>query len=133
MTALVTIIHVFVCFVLIIVVLLQSGKSADLAGAFGGGGSQSTFGPRGAQTILSKMTTICAVLFMFTSIGLWLLSSGDSGSVLQDEQAPVTEKAAATTDAKTGAVTEKKQPAVTEEQATEKKAPEKKDSVPEKK
>jgi len=136
MTALITIIHVFVCFVLIIVVLLQSGKSADLAGAFGGGGSQSAFGPRGAQTILSKMTTICAVLFMFTSIGLWLLSSGDAGSVLQDEQAPITEKAAATTDAKkAGAVTEKKPPAQTEttDPSTKKKAPEKKDTVPEKK
>ena len=63
-------IHVVVCLVLIGVVLLQTGKRADLAGAFGGGGSQTAFGTRGAATILSKMTTISAVMFMVTSISL---------------------------------------------------------------
>lgn len=70
MVILLTIIHVLVCLFLIIVVLLQSGKAADLAGAFGGMGSQTAFGPRGAATLLSKATTIAAVVFMITSI--WL-------------------------------------------------------------
>ncbi len=65
-----TIIHVLVCLFLIIVVLLQSGKAADIAGAFGGMGSQTAFGPRGSATLLSKATTIAAILFMITCI--WL-------------------------------------------------------------
>ncbi len=65
-------IHVLLCFLLIIVVLLQSGKAADLAGAFGGAGSQTAFGPRGAATFLSKATTWCAVMFMLTSLALVL-------------------------------------------------------------
>ena len=97
MTALITIVHIIVCIILVVAVLLQSGKSADLAGAFGGAGSQSTFGPRGIQTILSKATTICAILFMFTSIGLWLLSSRETGSVLEGQEALVQEGTAVTT------------------------------------
>ena len=80
-----TILHVLVCLVLILVVLLQSGKAADLAGAFGGMGSQTAFGPRGAATLLSKATTICAVLFMFTSLTLAMIASRRAGpsSVLE--------------------------------------------------
>ena len=70
MMILLTIIHVLVCVFLVIVVLLQSGKAADLAGAFGGMGSQTAFGPRGAATVLSKATTIAAGLFMVTSLDL---------------------------------------------------------------
>jgi len=78
-----TILHIAVCFFLIIVVLLQSGKAADLAGAFGGMGSQTAFGARGAATLLSKATTTAAVLFMLTSIGLGIwegrtLGAGES-------------------------------------------------------
>jgi preprotein translocase subunit SecG len=62
------VLHVFVCIMLALVVLLQSGTSADLAGAFGGAGSQTAFGPRGAATFLSKATTWCAVMFMLTSM-----------------------------------------------------------------
>jgi len=62
--------HVMLCLVLIIVILLQSGEAADLAGAFGGSGSQTAFGPRGAATLLSRATTWCAVMFMFTSMAL---------------------------------------------------------------
>jgi preprotein translocase subunit SecG len=80
MVILLTIVHVLVCFFLIIVVLLQSGKAADLAGAFGGMGSQTAFGPRGAATVLSKATTIAAVLFMLTSLSLSVVATRRSGS-----------------------------------------------------
>ena len=93
MSAIVTLIHIVVCIILILAVLLQSGKAADLAGAFGGGGSQTVFGPRGAGTILGKLTTICAIIFMFTSLGLWVLSAKGAKSVVSEEAAP---KAAAT-------------------------------------
>jgi preprotein translocase subunit SecG len=80
--------HIMVCFFLIIVVLLQSGKSADLAGAFGGYGSQSTFGPRGTASLLSKITTTLAVLFMVTSLLLQVVAAhkNKSGSVLDKEK-----------------------------------------------
>ncbi len=83
--ALLSVVHVLVCLVLILVVLLQSGKAADLAGAFGGMGSQTAFGPRGAATILSKATTISAVLFMLTSLSLAVMATRRAGptSVLQ--------------------------------------------------
>ncbi len=66
MVILVTILHVIVCVFLAVVVLLQSGKAADLAGAFGGMGSQTVFGPRGSATVLSRATTLAAALFMIT-------------------------------------------------------------------
>src|ERR1700681_4398700 len=62
--------HILVCLMLMLVVLLQSGEAADLAGAFGGAGSQTTFGPRGAATFLSKATTWCAIMFMLTSMAM---------------------------------------------------------------
>jgi preprotein translocase subunit SecG len=67
---LITTLHVIVCIILILVVLLQSGKGADLAGAFGGGATQTAFGSRGPASFLSKMTTIAAIVFMLTSITL---------------------------------------------------------------
>ena len=70
MLILLVVVHVFVCLFLIGVVLLQQGKSADLAGAFGGSGSQTAFGPRGASNLLTKLTTWSAIIFMLTSIGL---------------------------------------------------------------
>ncbi len=76
---LLTTIHVIVCLFLVIVVLLQSGKAADLAGAFGGMGSQTAFGPRGAATVLSKATTIAAGLFMVTSISLSIMGTRTAG------------------------------------------------------
>ncbi len=86
MVVLLTIIHYIVCIFLIIVVLLQSGKAADLAGAFGGMGSQTVFGPRGSATVLSKATTIAAVLFMITSLTLSIFATrgGRAGSSLLD-------------------------------------------------
>ena len=91
MYILLLILHVIVCLFLIIVVLLQSGKAADLAGAFGGMGSQTAFGPRGSATLLSKATTISAVLFMVTSLSLSIMATRNAGlgtSVL--ESAPKT-------------------------------------------
>ena len=72
-------IHVVVCLFLIGVVLLQQGKSADLAGAFGGQGSQTAFGPRGAANLLTKLTTYAAIIFMLLSIALTILLSRQSG------------------------------------------------------
>lgn len=79
MFVLLTIVHVIVCIFLIIVVLLQSGKAADLAGAFGGMGSQTAFGPRGSATLLSKATTVSAIVFMVTSLSLSILATRGSG------------------------------------------------------
>ena len=88
-----TTLHVLICFFLIIVVLLQSGKAADLAGAFGGMGSQTVFGPRGTATVLSKATEIAAALFMVTSLSLVILSvrhsTGSDGSVIKTRPAVI--------------------------------------------
>src|SRR2546430_10851896 len=83
--------HVIVCIFLILVVLLQQGKGADWAGAFGGGGSQTTFGARGAGTILSRATTAAAIIFMITSLALTILISRPGGSsVINDKAVPKT-------------------------------------------
>ena len=81
------------CLVLIIVVLLQSGKAADLAGAFGGAGSQTAFGPRGAATILSQATTWCAVMFMVCALAMVVkvdrgLGTSTGSSVLEKVSKP---------------------------------------------
>ena len=83
--------HVLVCFVLIIVIMLQSGNAADLAGAFGGAGSQTAFGPRGAASFLSRATTWCAIVFMMTSLTLSVKrgpseTSTSTGSILEQTQ-----------------------------------------------
>jgi preprotein translocase subunit SecG len=78
--------HVAVCFVLVIVIMLQSGSAADLAGAFGGAGSQTAFGPRGAATFLSRATTWCAIVFMLTSLTLYFkrdTAESSIGSVIE--------------------------------------------------
>ena len=72
-------VHIIVCLFLIVVVLLQSGKSGDIAAAFGGMGSQTAFGPRGAATALSKATTWSAIIFMVTSITLSIYASKKTG------------------------------------------------------
>ena len=81
--------HILVCFVLVIVIMLQSGNAADLAGAFGGSGSQTAFGPRGAATFLSRATTWCAIVFMATSLTLSFkraTPSTGTGSILEQTQ-----------------------------------------------
>jgi preprotein translocase subunit SecG len=99
------------CLVLIIVVLLQSGKAADLAGAFGGAGSQTAFGPRGAANVLSKATTWCAIMFMLCAMALVLRTDkavGQGSSILQNVSQPAPKPAPVTpptTAAKTPAAT----------------------------
>ncbi|HYL86383.1 MAG TPA: preprotein translocase subunit SecG [Candidatus Angelobacter sp.] len=88
------------CLVLIVVVLLQSGKAADLAGAFGGAGSQTAFGPRGAANVLSRATTWCAVMFMICAFALVLRTDQaveQGGSILQKVSKPAPKQAPATT------------------------------------
>jgi len=90
------------CLVLIVVVLLQSGKAADLAGAFGGAGSQTAFGPRGAANVLSKATTWCAVMFMLCAMSLVLRTdkaAGTGSSILERVSKPAPKPAPATTPA----------------------------------
>ena len=105
------VLHVIVCFVLIMVVLLQSGKAADLAGAFGGGGSQTAFGSRGAATVLTRATTVAAVMFMITSLSLAILGSRRSGSVLESAAPPVGAPAAPAAGGPAGPGTTEKAPA----------------------
>jgi len=81
------VLHVIACLFLIAVVLLQQGKSQDLASAFGGGGTQTAFGPRGSANVLSRATTILAGLFMVTSLALSMLRPHDS-SFLDQVTAP---------------------------------------------
>ena len=69
---------------LIVVVLLQHGKSADIAATFGGMGSQTAFGPRGTATVFSRLTTWCAILFMLTSMGLTFITSRHISSSVMD-------------------------------------------------
>lgn len=88
--------HILVCFLLVIVVMLQSGTAADLAGAFGGAGSQTAFGPRGAATFLSRATTWCAIFFMMTSMALAVKRAGPNaasiGSILEETTVPAPAK-----------------------------------------
>jgi preprotein translocase subunit SecG len=101
------------CLVLIIVVLLQSGKAADLAGAFGGAGSQTAFGPRGAATVLSQATTWCAVMFMVCAMALALRSdrsAGQGSSVIYNTTKPASKPTPAPTPEKTPAPTPATQP-----------------------
>lgn len=90
-------VHIVVCIFLVVVVLLQSGKAADLAGAFGGMGSQTAFGPRGSATLLSKATTISFVVFIVTSMTLSILATRQAGlgaSVLEEGSKPAAAKTA---------------------------------------
>ena len=96
------------CLVLIIVVLLQSGKAADLAGAFGGAGSQTAFGPRGAANVLSKATTWCAVMFMICAFAMVLRTDkavGQGSSILERVSKPAPKPAPAKTPAVPAATT----------------------------
>jgi preprotein translocase subunit SecG len=118
--------HVLVCFVLVIVIMLQSGNAADLAGAFGGAGSQTAFGPRGAATFLSRATTWCAIVFMMTSLTLSVkrapTGSFSTGSILEQTQsstpAPASAKKAAPSTAKPVTPAPAQPPAAPAQQST---------------
>ncbi|MFP4033519.1 MAG: preprotein translocase subunit SecG [Desulfococcaceae bacterium] len=95
MSALLVIIHVIVCIALILIVLLQTGKGADMGAAFGGGGSQTLFGSTGAGSFLGKATTAAAVLFMVTSLSLAYVSSNRvGGSVMERVETTAPEETA---------------------------------------
>jgi preprotein translocase subunit SecG len=82
MTIVLVVLHILISLFLILVVLVQQGKGADLAGAFGGGGSQTAFGARGATTLLHKLTTIFFALFVITSMALAILQARPRSSVM---------------------------------------------------
>src|SRR5205085_11702922 len=88
MTVFLVIVHVLISIFLILVVLVQQGKGADLAGAFGGGGSQTAFGARGATTLLHKLTTGFFIAFVVTSMALAVLQARPRGSVTSGNAAP---------------------------------------------
>jgi preprotein translocase subunit SecG len=92
------VLHVIACFGIIGLVLLQSGKGADIGSAFGGAGSQAVFGSMGTPTLLGKVTTVIAVAFTITSFSLALMGGDRGGSVVR-EPAPVGAPAAPATPA----------------------------------
>ena len=94
-----TIIHVLACFAIIGIVLLQSGKGADIGSAFGGAGSQAVFGSMGTPTLLGKITTGIAIVFALTSFSLALLGGEHGSSVVRDAPAPASAPAAPATPA----------------------------------
>jgi preprotein translocase subunit SecG len=116
--------HVIVCIILVLVVLLQSGKGADLAGAFGGGATQTAFGSRGPASFLSRMTTVAAVIFMVTSIGLSMMTErggiggSEDKSILDTTKTAVQDKKEGTKEdaAKSGASQSVPSPAQIEDQ-----------------
>jgi preprotein translocase subunit SecG len=90
MSLLIIVIHVVVCIALIMIVLLQTGKGADMGAAFGGGSSQTLFGSTGASTFLSKATTVAAIVFMITSLSLAYIYGKKTGeSIVIDSPAPI--------------------------------------------
>lgn len=94
------ILHIVVCIALIMIVLLQTGKGADMGAAFGGGASQTLFGSTGSSTFLGKLTTVAAVVFMLTSLTLAYMSSNRAKeSIILDKQVPIEQQATQTTPA----------------------------------
>src|SRR3989338_2066382 len=90
MEILITVVHYLICLFLIVVILLQAGKGADIGAAFGAGGSQTLFGPRGAATFLSKLTAGGAVAFILTSVGLVQISKGKGEKSVLERVPPTT-------------------------------------------
>ena len=87
-----SIVHLIMCFLMILIVLLQTGKGAQMGSAFGSGASQTIFGTRGAATFLGKLTTVAAILFMLTSLSLAILASQRSASsIIREESGKATQ------------------------------------------
>lgn len=111
MSLLLIVLHIIVCVALIMIVLLQTGKGADMGAAFGGGASQTLFGSTGASTFLSKATTGAAVIFMLTSLALAYISSHRTAeSIMSDTPAPIEQPAAPQQSAPAGQETQQSQP-----------------------
>jgi len=89
------VLYVVICFFLILVVLVQQGKGADIAGAFGGGGTQTAFGARGATTLLHKLTTGAFIAFIVIALAMTVLQAKPKGSVVRGAPAPAAAKAPA--------------------------------------
>lgn len=102
----IAVLHVVVCLILVVIVLLQTGKGADIGATFGGGGSQTVFGSRGPTTFFHYLTTGSAVLFMFTSMFLSCSPGprGTTGSVI-DEPTPTPEATSGATSGTAGGMT----------------------------
>ncbi|MBC8432436.1 MAG: preprotein translocase subunit SecG [Desulfobacterales bacterium] len=112
MSTFLIIMHVIVSIALIMIVLLQTGKGADMGAAFGGGSSQTLFGSSGASTFLGKATTVAAVIFMLTSLVLAYRSGLTTGdSIMADKKAPIEQQAAPTAPAMPAAPDQSAQPA----------------------
>src|SRR3954464_8001348 len=86
--------YVIVCLLLLLVILLQQGKGGDMASAFGGGSSQTAFGARGGATLLSKVTAVCAVLFMLGALALAIIGQRGPGSMMSGTPTPAPVKQA---------------------------------------
>jgi preprotein translocase subunit SecG len=98
MSTLLIIIHTIVSIALILIILLQTGKGADMGAAFGGGASQTLFGSTGSSTFLGKLTTVAAVVFMLTSLGLAYMSGHrTSNPIMMDKKPPIEQQAVPTT------------------------------------
>src|ERR1043166_9756006 len=107
---LVSTIYVIVCLLLLLVILLQQGKGGDIGSAFGGGGSQTAFGARGGATLLTKMTTVCAVLFMVGALVLAILGQRGPRSLVSGTAAPPVTTQQKTLPAAPGATQQKTPP-----------------------
>jgi preprotein translocase subunit SecG len=83
-----SILYVLICVVLLMVILLQQGKGGDIASAFGGSSRQTAFGARAGATLLTRITTVTAVLFMLGAVGLGILSQRGGGSSVMSGKAP---------------------------------------------
>ena len=86
------VVYVLVCVTLVMVVLLQQGKGGGMASAFGGSGSQAAFGARSGATVLSRATTVCAVLFIVGALALGIMRQRGPGSVVGGRAAPQTQQ-----------------------------------------
>jgi preprotein translocase subunit SecG len=89
MYSIIVIIHLIACITMILIIIFQSSKGAEMGAVFGGGASQTAFGSSGPQSFLEKTTVVCAVIFMLTSLSLAYMSIGRTNKLLERENAPM--------------------------------------------